>query len=138
MLELNYKRKKPKERETLKRRLLLIAGILSTAIGILGIFVPLLPTTPFLLLAAACYIRSSQKMYNWLLNNRYFGSYIRNYIQGKGIPSKIKVITVILLWITIGLSAWFATQEVAIRVLLILVAVGVTTHIVLMKTLEKT
>ena len=108
------------------------------AVGILGIFVPILPTTPFLLLAAACFIRSSHKNYTWLLDNRFFGSYIKNYIQGKGIPSKIKVITVILLWITIGLSAWFATQEVAIRVILILVAVGVTTHIVLMKTLGKT
>ena len=107
-------------------------------VGILGIFVPILPTTPFLLLAAACYMRSSQKMYYWLLNNKLFGSYIKNYIQGKGIPLNIKVFTVILLWITIGLSAWFATQEVAIRFILILVTVGVTTHIVLIKTLEKT
>ncbi len=103
-------------------------------LGISGIIVPILPTTPFLLLAAVCYIRSSQKMYNWLLNNRVFGSYIKNYMQGKGIPLKTKVFTVILLWITIGLSAWFATQEVAIRVILILVAVGVTTYIVRTKT----
>ncbi|MFC2003154.1 YbaN family protein [Chloroflexota bacterium] len=121
----------------MKKSLLLIIGTLSMTVGILGIVVPILPTTPFLLLAAACYIRSSQKMYNWLLNNQYLGSYINNYIQGKGIPLKIKVFTVILLWITIGLSAWFATQEVAIRVILIVVAVGVTTHIVLIKPLEK-
>jgi len=125
------------EREPLKKSLLLIIGTLSMAVGILGIVVPILPTTPFLLLAAACYIRSSQKMYNWLLNNRFFGSYIKNYMQGKGIPLKIKVFTVILLWTAIGLSAWFTTQEVAIRVILILVAVGVTTHIVLIKTVEK-
>jgi len=118
----------------LKKSLLLIIGTLSMTVGIIGIIAPILPTTPFLLLAAACYIRSSQKMYNWLLNNRYLGSYINNYIQGKGIPIKIKVITVILLWVTIGLSAWFATQEVAIRVILILIAVGVTTHIVLIKS----
>ncbi len=130
--------KKTKERETLKKRLLFIIGTLSMTVGILGIIVPILPTTPFLLLAAACYIRSSQKMYNWLLNNRVFGSYIKNYMQGKGIPLKTKVFTVILLWITIGLSAWFATQEVVIRVILILIAVGVTTHIVLIKSSEKT
>ena len=107
-------------------------------VGILGIFVPILPTTPFLLLAAACYTRSSQKMYNWLLDNRFFGSYIKNYIQGNGIPLKVKVFTVILLWITIGLSAWFTTQEIAIRVILILVAIGVTAHLILIKTIEKT
>ena len=121
----------------MKKRLLLIIGILSTVAGIIGIFVPILPTTPFLLLAAACYIRSSQKMYNWLLNNRFFGSYIKNYIQGNGMPLRIKVFMVILLWITIVLSAWFATQEVIIRVILGLVAIGVTIHIILIKTLEK-
>lgn len=120
--------------EKLKKRLLIIAGTLSTAIGILGIFLPILPTTPFLLLAAACYIRSSHKFYNWLLNNRYFGAYIRYYIQGKGMPLKIKIFTVILLWITIGLSIWLAAQSVVIRAILILVAFGVTIHIALIKT----
>ena len=98
----------------MKKSLLLIIGTLSMAVGILGIFVPLLPTTPFLLLAAACYMRSSQKMYNRLLNNRFLGVYIKNYMQGKGIPLKVKLFTVILLWTTIGLSACFATQEVIV------------------------
>ncbi len=122
--------------EKLKKRLLFIAGTVSTAIGILGIFVPILPTTPFLLIAAACYVRSSQKFYNRLLNNRYFGAYIKNYIQGKGMPLKVKCFTVILLWITIGLSMWFAAQDVVIRVILILVAIGVTTHIIRIKTFK--
>ncbi|MFC1899174.1 YbaN family protein [Chloroflexota bacterium] len=100
----------------------------------MGLFLPILPTTPFLLLAAFCYIRSSQRMYDWLLNNRYFGSYIKNYIRGKGIPLKTKVFTVILFWITIGLSAWLATEGVVIRGILILVVVTVTTHIALTKT----
>ncbi len=121
----------------LKRKLLLIAGTLSTAVGIIGIVVPILPTTPFLLLAAACYIRSSQKFYNWLLNNRILGAYIKNYIQGKGMPLKVKLFTLTLLWITIGLSAGFAVQSLLIRVILILVTVGVTTHIIRIKAFRE-
>ena len=120
----------------MKRRLLFIAGTLALAIGILGIVIPILPTTPFLLLAAACYIRSSQRFYNWLLNNRLLGVYIKNYIEGKGMSRKAKVFTVTLLWITIGLSMWFAAQSVVIRVILILVAAGVTTHIIRIKTFQ--
>ena len=120
----------------MKRKLLFIAGTLSTGLGILGIFVPILPTTPFLLIAAACYIRSSQKFYNWLLNDRFLGAYIKNYLQGKGMPLKVKILTVTLLWITIGLSVWFVAQNAIIRVILILVAIGVTTHIARIKTFK--
>jgi len=120
----------------LKRKLLFIAGTLATGLGILGIFVPILPTTPFLLIAAACYMRSSQKFYNWLLNDRFLGAYIKNYLQGKGMPLKVKILTVTLLWITIGLSVWFVAQNAIIRVILILVAIGVTTHITRIKTFK--
>ena len=118
----------------MKKGLLIIAGSISTAIGIVGIFIPILPTTPFLLLAAACYIRSSQRFYDGLLSNRVFGAYIKNYLEGKGIPIKLKVITLALLWITIGLSVTFAVQHVVLRIVLMIVAIGVTVHIVLVKT----
>jgi uncharacterized membrane protein YbaN (DUF454 family) len=120
--------------EKLKRRLLIIAGTLSTAIGIIGIFVPILPTTPFLLLAAACYLRSSQKFYNWLLNARFIGAYVRNYVQGRGMPLKIKMMTILLLWITITCSIIFAVQALIIRVILLIIAIGVSVHILLIKT----
>jgi len=120
----------------LKRRLLTAAGTISTAIGIVGIFVPLLPTTPFLLLAAACYLRSSQKFYDWLLNNRFIGAYLRNYLQGKGMPRKIKIITILLLWLTITCSIIFAVQGLIIRVLLLVVAIGVSIHILLIKATD--
>ena len=119
--------------EKLKRQLLIVAGTISTAVGVVGIFVPILPTTPFLLLAAACYLRSSQKFYHWLLNNRFFGAYVRNYLQGRGMPLKLKVLTILLLWVTIACSAVFAVQELIIRVILALIAIGVTTHIILIK-----
>lgn len=130
-------RSKRSKAQKLKRKLLIIAGTLSTGIGIVGIFVPILPTTPFLLLAATCYARSSRRLYDWLLNNRYLGGYIKNYIQKKGVPLKIKVLTVVLLWITIGASVIFAVQVFIVKVILILIAIGVTIHIICIKTYKE-
>jgi len=106
---------------------------LCAGLGIIGIFVPILPTTPFLLLAAACYMRSSEWLYQWLINNRIFGVYIRNYIEGKGMPIRIRIFTILLLWLTIGLSMTFAVQNLVIRIILICIAIGVTVHIVLIR-----
>jgi len=120
-------------RTTAKRRLLIGAGTLSTGLGIIGIFIPILPTTPFLLLAAACYMRSSERFYQWLINNRVFGAYVMNYIEGRGMPVKLKIFIIFLLWLTIGLSITFGVQNIVIRIVLICVAIGVTIHICLIK-----
>ena len=120
-------------RTTAKRRLLIGAGTLSTGLGIIGIFVPILPTTPFLLLAAACYMRSSQRFYQWLINNRIFGAYVRNYIEGRGMAVRIKIFTILLLWLTIGLTIVFGVQNTVVRIVLICIAIGVTVHIILIK-----
>jgi uncharacterized membrane protein YbaN (DUF454 family) len=120
-------------RTTTKRRLLIGAGTLSTALGIIGVFIPILPTTPFLLLAAACYMRSSERFYQWLVNNRVFGSYIRNYIEGRGMPIRMKIFTILLLWLAIGLSITFGVQNIVVRIVLICIAIGVTAHIALIK-----
>jgi uncharacterized membrane protein YbaN (DUF454 family) len=119
--------------DKLKKQLLVMAGTLAAAIGIIGIFVPLLPTTPLLLLAAACYLRSSERFYRWLLGNRLFGSYIADYLAGRGMPLKTKIYTLSLLWLTIGLSAAIGTQSTVVRIVLLLVAVGVTLHIIMIK-----
>jgi len=120
-------------RTTAKRRLLIGAGTLCTGLGIIGIFIPILPTTPFLLLAAACYMRSSERFYQWLINNRIFGAYVRNYIEGRGMPVRIKIFTILLLWLTIGLGITFGVQNIVIRIVLIGIAIGVTVHIVLIR-----
>jgi len=120
-------------RATAKRRLLIGAGTLSTGLGIIGVFIPILPTTPFLLLAAACYMRSSERFYQWLINNRIFGAYVRNYIEGRGMPIRIKIFTILLLWLAIGLSITFGVQNIVIRIVLICLAIGVTAHIGLIK-----
>ena len=119
------------------RPLLVTFGTIFVGLGIVGIFVPVLPTTPFLLLAAACYARSSKRFYHWLLYNRWFGNYIRNYRQRKGIPLKVKVLTITLLWVTIGVSAIFAVQSLAVRIILVLIAIGVSIHVLSLKTLEQ-
>jgi uncharacterized membrane protein YbaN (DUF454 family) len=112
----------------LKRYLLIALGTICLAIGIVGIFTPILPTTPFLLLAAACYMRSSARFHRWLMNNRVFGGYIRNYTEGRGIPLKLKLFTIALLWVTIGISIWLVANMI-VTIVLLVVAVGVTLHI---------
>ena len=113
------------------RALLIVAGSISLVLGAVGIFIPVLPTTPFLLLSAACYMRSSERLLNWLLNNKWFGSYIRNYQEGKGIPKKTKIITLSILWITILYSTCFVVDEILIaQVALLLVAAGVSIHLI--------
>lgn len=102
-------------------------------LGLLGIFLPILPTTPFLLLASACYFRSSEKFYRLLLDNRLFGGYIRSYIEGRGIPVKTKIFVIILLWLSILFSVNFVVSIVWLKILLLIVAIGVTIHLVLIK-----
>ncbi len=104
-------------------------------IGVLGIFLPILPTTPFLLLAAALYARSSEHFYYWLLHNKWFGDYIKNYREGKGIAWKIKLRTISLLWVTILFSI-FKVEILWVRILLLLIAVAVSTHILSIRTLK--
>ena len=122
--------------DRLKRRLLFITGTVCVAMGVIGIFVPILPTTPFLLLAAVCYLRSSQKFYHWLMNNRWFGTYIRNYIEGRGIPLKLKLFTIALLWATIGISIWLVANLI-VTIVLLVIAAAVTLHIILIRAKKK-
>jgi uncharacterized membrane protein YbaN (DUF454 family) len=109
---------------------LIAAGSVCVVVGAVGIVVPLLPTTPFLLVAAACYARSSPRFHRWLLENRVLGAYIRDYLSGEGIPLRGKVFSIGLLWLVIGSSAIFAVDALAIRLVLLAIAIGVTVHIV--------
>ncbi|HBL28749.1 MAG TPA: DUF454 domain-containing protein [Acidobacteria bacterium] len=116
------------------RALFIFAGTLSVALGVLGIFLPLVPTTPFLLLAAYCYTRSSPRLLEGLLTSRWFGAYIRNYREGRGIPMREKVLTLSLLWLTIAASTLFVLDSWPLRLLLLAIAAGVTIHVVRVKT----
>lgn len=116
------------------RWLLLISGTILVGVGIIGMFLPVLPTTVFFILAAWCYARSSEKFYNWLHSNKIFGKYLSNYRNGEGMEMKSKVITISILWIGILYSAVFATEILYIKILLILIAAGVTWHLISIKT----
>jgi len=118
------------------RLILIIAGTFFLGLGILGIFLPILPTTPFLLLSAACYARGSKRFYNWLMNNKIIGKYIRNYREGKGVPLKVKILSISFLWIVILFSAFFFVDIFVVRIVLILIAIGVTIHILTIRTLK--
>lgn len=131
---INSKVKKQK----IIRVLLLVAGTFFLALGAIGIVLPILPTTPFLLLSAACYLRSSVRMHNWLLHNRWFGEYIRNYQEGKGIPLKTKVLALTFLWVTILCSAFIALDEILIaQVALLAIGVGVSIHLARLPNLKR-
>jgi uncharacterized membrane protein YbaN (DUF454 family) len=118
----------------LKRQLFIIAGTICVGIGIIGIVVPVLPTTPFLLLAAICYMRGSRRLYDALLRNRFLGSYIKNYLEGRGMSLKMKIWTLSLLWIALVCTAVLATDSLVIRIILGVVLAGVTIHILKIKT----
>lgn len=118
----------------IRKAILIFTGTVCVALGVLGMFLPLLPTTVFLLMAAYCYSRSSERFHNWLLNNRWCGSYIRNYKSGQGISTRQKVTTISILWASIGVSIWVLGGGFWVTLLLLAIAIGVTLHLVLLKT----
>ena len=120
-----------------KRIIFISLGFFFIVLGALGVFLPILPTTPFILISAALFVRSSDKFYRWLLSNRIFGKYIKNYRQGKGIPLRIKVFAITLLWVTISLSAFLAVEIIYVRIILLLIAIGVTVHIISIRPISK-
>ncbi len=123
------------QKNPLVRLLLTGIGILATGLGIIGIFLPVLPTTPFLLLAAACFLRSSPAFHGWLLGHPRLGRYIHYYLDGKGIPRKAKIYTLIVLWLSISVSIAMVPLW-PVRLLLVISASCVTLYILKQKTLE--
>ena len=111
------------------RALLIATGTLCVGLGVIGIFLPLMPTTVFLLLAAACYARSSERFYLKLVNNRFLGHYIRSGREGRGMRRRDKAVTLAMLWIGIGATMIWTAQSTWLRLVLIGIALGVTLHV---------
>ncbi|MBP6018257.1 MAG: YbaN family protein [Burkholderiaceae bacterium] len=118
-----------------KKALFNVIGILAVTLAILGIFLPLLPTTPFLLLASACFMRGSTRLHYWLHNNKTFGVYLTNIQSGLGIPRRTKIIAISLLWISLGFSAW-QISWLWLQCLLLIPGIAVTIYLLKMKTLS--
>jgi uncharacterized protein len=134
-----------RSKHKLAKGLWLVAGLICLSFGVLGIVLPILPTTPFLLATAACFCKSSDRMYSWLLNNRLFGSYIRNYKEGKGLGLKTKITTLSFLWVTIGISIVFFLEGLLpsnlvfpIQIAMLAIAVIVSVHVLSLPTFKKT
>ncbi len=131
MKRLLYLRKRAVD---LRKAILIFAGTVCVGLGVLGMFLPLMPTTVFLLMAAYCYSRSSDRFHNWLLTNRLCGKYISNYKSKRGMTLRQKASTLITLWASIGLSIWLLGGRFWVSVIVAAIAVAVTVHILWIKT----
>ena len=117
--------------------LLAFLGSVSLVLGIMGIFLPVLPTTPFLLLSAALYMRSSQRLYAWLMSHRRLGPYIRNFREHKALPLRVKIVSVTMVWATLLYCAFFVAREWWMTLVFIAIALGVSIHILSYRTLGR-
>jgi uncharacterized membrane protein YbaN (DUF454 family) len=118
------------------RPLLQAAGFASVILAVLGIFLPVLPTVPFLLLALACFARSSEKLHAWLIDHNRLGPLVRPYLENKGMPRGVKAKAIGLIWLSIGVSVLFFVSIVWVRIMLLLIALGVTAYILKMPVIE--
>jgi len=125
-----------KQKNSLVKFLLYSSGFFFLGLGILGIFIPLLPTTPFLLLAASVFMHTNKKIYVWMFNNRWFGKQFRSYVKNKSVSRIVKISSLLVLWITISYSIFFVVENIWIRLVLVIVLVGVSIHILKLKTID--
>lgn len=121
-------------RNPLLRWLLITLGLLATGLGVVGIFVPLLPTTPLLLLAAACFARSSERFYDWLVQHRQLGPIIGGYLDGSGIPLRAKRTAIVLVLLTLPPSALLLVPPIWLKALLILLAAAIVWYLLRLPT----
>jgi uncharacterized membrane protein YbaN (DUF454 family) len=116
------------------RTILLAGGWFFTFLAFVGLLLPLVPTTPFLLAAAACFYRSSDRFYNWIMNNRYFGHYLREYQSGRGIPMRVKILTLTFTWTSTLVSVLFFVPWLWLKIMLVTISLAVTIHLIRIKT----
>ncbi len=113
----------------------IILGTLSLILGVIGIALPLLPTTPFLLLSAALYAHASPRLHRWLLNNRILGEYIRNYTENHAMPLRAKLTSVTLVWASLLYCALYVARGTLwVQITFILLAIAITWHILSLGT----
>lgn len=115
--------------------ILALLGVASLILGVIGIFLPILPTVPFVLLSAYLFARSSSRMHSWIINHKTFGDYIQSYNLDKSIPLQVKVTAIAMLWISMFISIFFFFKESSwIQLVLAGIAIGVTIFLLKMNT----
>ena len=120
----------------IKKGAYFIVGTIALVLGVIGAFLPVLPTTPLILLSAWCYIRSSEKFYEWLISNKRFGKTIEDYHSGLGISKNTKVKAIVMMWLMISISTYFFITSIPLSAFLFLIAISVTFYIYMQPTLE--
>jgi len=117
------------------RWLLICCGWLAIAGGVVGIFLPLVPTVPFLLLAAACFARSSERFHAWLVEHRHLGPLVRDYLNGGGIPLRAKRMAIGMVWVTMPTSTFLFVPVMWIKIVLMGIAIGITVYLLSLPTI---
>ena len=112
-------------------------GLLLSGIGLIGIVVPGLPTTPIMILAAACFFRSSERLYNWVIENKYYGHHVKNFREGRGMPKKAKFMAIVTMWVFVSISVFFGIPDhkFMIKVITILGAATGTGYVISLRTM---
>jgi uncharacterized protein len=118
----------------LLRWILICCGWICIVAGVIGIFLPLVPTVPFLLLAVACFARSSERFHSWLVEHNYLGPLVRDYLNGTGIPLRAKRIAIGMTWVSLPASTFLFAQVLWLKVLLMTIAVGITLYLLFLPT----
>ena len=121
----------------IKKGAYFIVGTIALTLGVIGAFLPVLPTTPLILLAAWCYIRSSKKFYEWLISNERFGKTIEDYHEGRGITRNTKTRAIVMMWLMITISAYFFITSIELIAFLYLIAITVSVYIYRLPTLDE-
>lgn len=116
--------------------LLIAVGCLALVLAIAGIFLPLLPTTPFLLLASACFMRGSERLHRWLLSNRVFGKAIRDYEEKRAVPRRAKVVGLAVMWASLAFSIYLVPAAWH-KGMLVLIGACVSVYLLRLKTLPR-
>jgi len=119
----------------LLRWILICCGCFSIVAGVIGIFLPLLPTVPFLLLAAACFARSSERFHGWLVEHDHLGPLVRDYLDGGGIPLRAKRMALAMLWISLSASAFLFVPDVWMKIVLLAMAAVITLYLLRLPTI---
>lgn len=121
----------------ISKSFLIILGWLFVSLGVIGIFLPLMPTTIFFILAAWCFSKSSDRFYNWLINHPRFGKLVRDYYEKRGMPTRSKIIAITMMITTISLSAIFFTQNIIVRIILFFLACGISIYIISLNSIKE-
>ena len=122
-------------RSILLRRVLIAIGWLSVVTGVIGLFLPIMPTVPFLLLAVACFNRSSVRFHTWLVEHNYLGPLLKDYLNDGGVRFRVKVLAICMIWISFPTSALFFAREIWLKITLLSVAAGVTAYLLYLPTI---